>query len=69
MTARFEVSGKLMADPQSTVIGAEPMTGAAVVARVPFDPEVPNGEAGELVVFLTAPRERGPKSPGELPSR
>ena len=54
MTPRFEVSGELMADPQSTVIGAEAMTGAAVVARVPFDPEVPDGEAGELVVFLTA---------------
>lgn len=54
MTPRIEVSGELMADPRSAVIGREPMAGAPVVTRVPFDPEVPDGEAGELVVFLTA---------------
>ena len=41
-------------DPCSTTIGGERMTGAPLVARVSFDPELPDGETGELMLFVTA---------------
>ena len=56
MTARIEVSGELMMDPQSTVIGGEPMAGAPLFVRLPVSPMAGgvSGEVGPAVLFVTA---------------
>ena len=56
MTARIEVSGELMMDPQSTVIGGEKMAGAPLFVRLPVSPMAVGGagEEGPAVLFVTA---------------
>ena len=54
MTARIAVSGELMADPHSTVIGGEKMAGAPLFVRLLVEPGGSEGEVGPSVLFVTA---------------
>ena len=53
MTARINVSGKLMMDPESTLIGGEAHAGAPMLVRMRVSP-VAEGAVGPAVLFVTA---------------
>ena len=56
MTARIEVSGELMADPHSRVIGGVRMAGAPLFVVLPAAAMAGGreGETGPAVLFVTA---------------
>ena len=53
MTARINVSGKLMMDPESTLIGGEAHAGAPMLVRMRVSP-LAEGAVGPAVLFVTA---------------
>ena len=53
MTARINVSGKLMMDPESTLIGGEAHAGTPMLVRMRVSP-LAEGAVGPAVLFVTA---------------